>query len=111
MKTVENFLLLSFLNSRPHIAIPTTFARRKSKGEKQKACDRRVTQHMWWRERSSRTADTVAMVEQYRVEAINLYIETLEKRYQEIKTKYQIVGTELGDHRREGVQANFETLE
>jgi hypothetical protein len=50
-------------------------------------------------------------LQQQRVAAVKECLDRVEKRNQELKTKYESSGTEFGDHRREGIQANFEILE
>jgi hypothetical protein len=48
--------------------------------------------------------------DQERIDVVDEFIERMKRRHKEIRTKYQMVGTDAGDHRREGAKADRETL-
>jgi hypothetical protein len=65
--------------------------------------------HVVQGEEISNCGHGTTMVEQERPAAVEEYVERLNNRYLEIKTKYQS-GTGLEGHREEGMKANFEVL-
>jgi hypothetical protein len=46
-----------------------------------------------------------------RVDTVDAYMTTLERKCAEVKMKHGIQGMDLGDHRREWAEVNFKTVE